>query len=65
MAVDEAGLVLGYAYASAFRLRSAYRFLVEDSIYLSPDARGKGIGRVLLDDLIRRCTALASVRWWR
>lgn len=58
VAVDEAGLVLGYAYASAFRLRSAYRFLVEDSIYLSPDARGKGIGRVLLDDLIRRCTAL-------
>ncbi|WP_085032402.1 GNAT family N-acetyltransferase [Ensifer aridi] len=58
VAVDERGGVLGYAYASAFRTRTAYRFLVEDSIYLAPDARGKGIGRALLEDLIRRCTAL-------
>ncbi|MCA1368928.1 N-acetyltransferase [Bradyrhizobium sp. BRP14] len=58
VAVDERGAVLGYAYASAFRTRAAYRFLVEDSIYLAPEARGKGIGRALLEELIRRCTAL-------
>ncbi|WP_026620133.1 L-amino acid N-acyltransferase YncA [Ensifer sp. WSM1721] len=58
VAVDERGAVLGYAYASAFRTRTAYRFLVEDSIYLAPEARGKGMGRALLEELIRRCTAL-------
>ena len=39
---EEAGRILGYAYASAFRTRPAYRWLVEDSIYLPPEARGKG-----------------------
>ena len=42
IATDEEGAVLGYAYASAFRTRPAYRWLVEDSIYLAPEARGKG-----------------------
>ena len=58
VAVDETGLVLGYAYASAFRTRPAYRWLVEDSVYLAPEARGKGIGKALLAELIRRCTDL-------
>ncbi|ABR61903.1 GNAT family N-acetyltransferase [Sinorhizobium medicae] len=58
VALDEAGAVIGYAYASAFRNRSAYRFVVEDSIYLSPAARGKGTGKALLSELIGRCTAL-------
>ncbi|WEZ82142.1 GNAT family N-acetyltransferase [Rhizobium sp. 32-5/1] len=58
VAQDEAGKVLGYAYASAFRTRAAYRFLVEDSIYLAPEARGKGVGKRLLADLIERCTVL-------
>ena len=57
-ALDESGTLVGYAYASAFRTRTAYRFLVEDSIYLSPEARGKGIGKALLEELIRRCTTL-------
>ena len=57
-AVDADGMLLGYAYASAFRTRAAYRFLVEDSIYLTPEARGRGVGRALLADLIRRCTEL-------
>ncbi|WP_034852872.1 GNAT family N-acetyltransferase [Sinorhizobium sojae] len=57
-ALDERGVVLGYAYASAFRTRTAYRFLVEDSVYLAPVARGKGIGRALLEELVSRCTAL-------
>lgn len=58
VAVDGAGAVIGYAYASAFRTRAAYRFLVEDSIYLAPKARGKGAGKALLAELVQRCTAL-------
>jgi L-amino acid N-acyltransferase YncA len=50
------GRVAGYAYASAYRTRPAYRFTVEDSIYLAPDAQGQGIGRLLLDGLIDICT---------
>ena len=57
-AVDPDGTVLGYAYASAFRTRPAYRWLVEDSIYLAPEARGRGIGKALLSELLARCTHL-------
>lgn len=57
-AVDAQGVLLGYAYASAFRTRTAYRFMVEDSIYLAPEARGQGVGKALLAELIRRCTQL-------
>ncbi len=57
-AIDEDGRLIGYAYASAFRTRPAYRFLVEDSIYLAPQARGRGVGRALLQEIIARCTAL-------
>ena len=46
------GEVLGYAYAAPYRPRAAYRFTLEDSIYLRDDARGKGIGRALLSALI-------------
>lgn len=58
VAEDADGTLLGYAYASAFRTRPAYRWLVEDSIYLSPLARGRGLGKVLLKELIERCTDL-------
>jgi phosphinothricin acetyltransferase len=51
------GGVLGYAYAGAYRTRPAYRFTVEDSIYLAEAARGRGIGRALLGRLIADCTA--------
>ncbi len=44
--------VLGYAYVAAYRARPAYRFTVEDSIYVAPNARGKNIGRALLDALL-------------
>jgi len=57
-AESEGGVLLGYAYASAFRTRPAYRWLVEDSIYLAPEARGRGIGRALLRELLVRCEAL-------
>lgn len=58
VAVDAGGTIIGYAYASGFRTRTAYRFLVEDSIYLAPEARGKGVGKALLVKLVRRCTEL-------
>jgi phosphinothricin acetyltransferase len=44
--------VVGYAYCNWFKPRPAYRFSAEDSIYLSPDAVGKGIGRTLLVELM-------------
>lgn len=50
--------VLGYAYASHFRTRPAYRFIVEDSIYISPEAQGQGFGTLLLGELLARCEAL-------
>ncbi|EJZ21025.1 GNAT family N-acetyltransferase [Rhizobium sp. Pop5] len=57
-AADTDGTLLGYAYASPFRTRPAYRWMVEDSIYLAPEARGRGIGKALMAALIDRCTAL-------
>ncbi len=51
------GLVVGYAYASAYRTRPAYRFAVENSVYVAPDHHRSGIGRALLPVLIARCEA--------
>ncbi|HEU0220710.1 MAG TPA: GNAT family N-acetyltransferase [Paracoccaceae bacterium] len=53
-----AGRVLGYAYAGPYRPRPAYRFTLEDSIYLAPEMTGRGIGGRLLAELIERATAL-------
>lgn len=58
LVAEEEGRVLGYAYAGPFRTRPAYRWLVEDSIYLSPHAQGRGIGKALLLRLLERCTEL-------
>lgn len=55
LVAEVAGEVVGYAYASAYRTRPAYRFTVEDSIYVAPNAQGKGVGRALLDALIEAC----------
>jgi len=49
--------VVGYSYATPYRARSAYRFSVEDSIYVAPGNGGKGIGSRLLAELIGRCEA--------
>lgn len=54
------GRVLGYAYANAFRPRPAYRYFLEDSIYLAPEAQGQGMGRLLLVELVARCTAAGA-----
>jgi len=51
------GGVLGYAYAGAYRARPAYRFTVEDSVYIAPEAQRRGLGRLLLDALIAESEA--------
>lgn len=55
LVAEEVGRVIGYAYASAYRPRRAYRFTVENSVYLAPDYMGRGIGRRLLTELIVQC----------
>lgn len=57
IAIDIDGKLAGYAYAGPFRPRSAYRFSVEDSIYVAPGLAGRGLGRALLTALIERTTA--------
>jgi phosphinothricin acetyltransferase len=60
LVAEREGKVLGYAYAAPFRPRRAYRFCLEDSIYLDEGARGQGIGRLLLAELIARCELLGA-----
>jgi L-amino acid N-acyltransferase YncA len=55
LVAERDGRVLGYCYASRYRARSSYRFAVEDSIYIDRAELGRGIGRVLLAELIRQC----------
>ena len=57
VATGEGGAVLGYAYASAYRPRPAYRHTVENSVYVAPAGTRAGTGRVLLQALIARCEA--------
>jgi L-amino acid N-acyltransferase YncA len=49
------GAIAGYAYAGSYRPRPAYRFSVEDSIYVDPAAQRRGVGRALLQHLIEEC----------
>jgi len=58
LVAEEGGLVLGYGYAGPFRSRAAYRYTVEDSVYVAEAARGRGIGKALLSALIRDCEAM-------
>ncbi|MDB5462002.1 MAG: phosphinothricin N-acetyltransferase [Phenylobacterium sp.] len=55
---EQDGQVLGFAYAAPFRLRAAYRYTLEDSVYVAPDAAGKGVGRAMLAAVIEACEAL-------
>lgn len=52
------GRVLGFAYAGPFRPRAAYRYTLEDSVYVSPDAKGQGVGRAVLSAVIEACETL-------
>ena len=58
LAAELDGTVVGYAYAGPYRPRPAYRFSVEDSIYIDPSAQRRGIGRALLERLIADATGL-------
>ena len=61
LVVEDAGEVLGYAYCQWFKPRPAYRFSAEDSIYLAPQAQGRGLGKTLLQALAQQAEA-AGVR---
>jgi L-amino acid N-acyltransferase YncA len=79
LVAESSGTVVGYAYAGPFRPRPAYRFVVENSVYVAPDAKGRGIGRLLLEQLIAEAGRLglqaralaghdlhaAVDEWWR
>ncbi len=58
LAVVSGGAVVGYGYCTLFRTRSAYRYTLEDSVYVKEGMQGKGIGRLILARLIERCTEL-------
>lgn len=51
----DADVLLGYAYAGPFRARPAYRFTTEDSVYVAPAAKRRGVGRLLLGALLAAC----------
>jgi L-amino acid N-acyltransferase YncA len=55
VAESEDGQILGYAYATPYRARSAYRFAIENSVYVQGGMAGRGIGSALLSALIARC----------
>ncbi|WP_240655240.1 GNAT family N-acetyltransferase [Rhodovarius crocodyli] len=57
LVAEDEGRLLGYAYAGPYRTRPGYRFTVENSIYVSPDAHRGGVARALLARLIEECTA--------
>jgi L-amino acid N-acyltransferase YncA len=61
LVADAGGTVAGYAYATPWRPKPAYRHTAEDSVYLAPGRRGMGLGRLLLDALLADCGA-AGVR---
>ena len=58
VATDPDGAVIGYAYANTFRLRAAYRYTVENSVYIAPDQVGRGVGRQLMTAVLARCEAI-------
>jgi phosphinothricin acetyltransferase len=51
-------IVVGYAYAGPFRPRTAYRYSVENSVYVTPERNGRGVGATLLEALIAHCESL-------
>jgi phosphinothricin acetyltransferase len=58
LVAEEDGEVLGYCYVGPWRQRSAYRYTVEDSVYVAPFVVGRGVGSALLSTLIQRCEAM-------
>mgnify|MGYP001806810085 CR=1 FL=1 len=58
LVAESGGEVLGYSYAGPWRTRSAYRYTIENSVYVAPLTVRRGIGRAVVGELIERCTAL-------
>jgi phosphinothricin acetyltransferase len=58
LVAERDGAVAGYAYAGVFRPRAAYRYTVEDSVYVAPDGMGQGVGKALLNRVIAECEEL-------
>lgn len=58
LVAEQDGQVVGFAYGNWFKPRPAYRYSVEDSIYLAPDLHRKGLGRALLAELLARFEAV-------
>lgn len=61
LVAEQNGEIVGFAYGNWFKPRPAYRYSVEDSIYLAPNLHRQGLGRVLLAELLARCEA-AGIR---
>ena len=57
LVAEQNGVVVGYAYVTLYRPRPAYRFTVEDSVYVQEGLSGQGIGSLLLAEIIKLCTA--------
>ena len=55
LVAERDGQVIGYSYATSYRPRAAYRFSIEDSVYLADGLGGQGVGTALLGELIARC----------
>ena len=55
LAAEVEGAVVGYSYATSYRARPAYRYTIENSVYIAEGHGGKGIGTALLQELIARC----------
>ncbi|MGE5517042.1 MAG: N-acetyltransferase family protein [Bacteroidota bacterium] len=62
LVAEDRGEVVGYTYAGPWRPRSAYRYTLEDSIYVAPFVQRRGVGRALLGGLIERCTDMGYRR---
>ncbi|HZZ90828.1 MAG TPA: GNAT family N-acetyltransferase [Caulobacteraceae bacterium] len=58
LVAEDAGQILGFAYAAPFRLRAAYRYTAEDSVYIHPGHLGRGVGKRLVAEVIAACEQL-------
>ena len=61
LVAEDEGEVVGYAYGARFHPRAAYRWSAESSIYLAPDARGRGLGKKLVAALLQRLKEMGFV----
>jgi L-amino acid N-acyltransferase YncA len=57
LVAEDGGEILGYAYAGPYRLRTAYRYTLEDSVYVKAGLGRRGVGRALMEHLLADCTA--------